>query len=136
MYWNCKDKPCDNKTIDNALIVAYDIIGGFFAINGGAFEGNIGTVFYLPPDTLEWEDMSIRYTDFIAWALDDKLKNFYEGLGWNNWENDISVIPYNKGFGFYPPLWSEQGSVFSSSRKSIPIKELWELNLEYIEKFK
>lgn len=132
VQWNKEE----SKNINNALIVAYDIIGGFFVINGGAFKGDIGNIFYLSPDTLEWEDMGIGYTDFIAWILDDNFKKFYEGLRWDNWESDISVNSPNNGFSFYPPLWSEQGSVFLSSRKSIPIKEIWELNLEYIEKFK
>lgn len=136
LYWNCMEEDNNIKTIANSMIVAYDIIGGFFSINGGAFDGEMGNIFYLPPDTLEWEDMGIGYTDFISWILDNKLKTFYESLRWDGWIDDILDIPYDKGISFYPPLWSEQGSTSLSSRKLVNIRELWELNLEYIEKFK
>ncbi|MPN01432.1 hypothetical protein SDC9_148641 [bioreactor metagenome] len=136
LYWNCMKRPYIIKTIKNSMIVAYDIIGGFFSINGGAFEGEIGNIFYLAPDTLEWEDMTMGYTDFIRWILDNNLKTFYEGLRWDDWAKDVTKIPCDKGLSFYPPLWSEQGSISLSSRRIVPIREQWELNLEFIEKFK
>lgn len=136
LYWNCMKSPYIIGTIRNSMIVAYDIIGGFFSINGGAFEGEIGNIFYLAPDTLEWEDMTMGYTDFIRWILDDNLKTFYEGLRWDDWTKDITKIPCDKGLSFYPPLWSEQGSISLSSRRIVPIREQWELNLKFIEKFK
>lgn len=129
-------EPFTIRAINNSMIIAYDIIGGFFSNNGGAFDGEIGNIFYLAPDTLEWEDMGVGYTDFIRWILDDNLNVFYEGLRWDSWIKDVSEIPYDKGVNFYPPLWSEQGSIFSSSRRYVSLKELWELKLEYIEKFK
>lgn len=136
LYWNCMKESYSIKTVNNSMIIAYDIIGGFFSINGGAFDGELGNIFYLPPDTLEWEDMGIGYTDFIRWILDDNLKKFYEGLRWDSWVKDISEIPYDKGLSFHPPLWSEQGSILSSCRRVVSMKELWELNLEYIEKLR
>ena len=33
------------------LLVANDILSGFFAINGGAFGGKVGNVFYYAPDS-------------------------------------------------------------------------------------
>lgn len=33
------------------LLVANDILSGFFAINGGAFGGKAGNVFYCVPDS-------------------------------------------------------------------------------------
>lgn len=136
LYWNCMKSPYIIRTVRNSMIVAYDIIGRFFSINGGEFEGEIGNIFYLPPDTLEWEDMTMEYTDFIRWILDDNLKTFYEGLRWDDWTKDITKIPCDKGLSFYPPLWSEQGSISLSSRRIVPITEQWELNLKFIEKFK
>ena len=44
------------------LLVANDILSGFFAINGGAFGGKAGNVFYCVPDKRQIE----RYA---AWLL-------------------------------------------------------------------
>ncbi len=35
------------------LLVADDVSGGFFAINGGAFDGKAGNIFYYAPDSGE-----------------------------------------------------------------------------------
>lgn len=35
------------------LLAADDVLGGFFAINGGAFRGKAGNVFYYAPDSGE-----------------------------------------------------------------------------------
>ena len=32
------------------LLVADDVLGGFFAVNGGTFGGKAGNVFYYAPD--------------------------------------------------------------------------------------
>ena len=36
------------------FVVATDVIGGIFAINQGKYCEDIGKVWYLAPDTLEW----------------------------------------------------------------------------------
>nr|WP_258033037.1 DUF2625 domain-containing protein [Campylobacter concisus] len=38
------------------LLVANDVLYKFFAINGGAFGGKAGNVFYCVPDSGKWED--------------------------------------------------------------------------------
>ncbi|WP_211344408.1 DUF2625 family protein [Paenibacillus lentus] len=38
-------------------------------MNGGAFEGRLGEIFYLAPDTLEWESLDMQYSDFLNWAF-------------------------------------------------------------------
>ncbi|WP_232524568.1 DUF2625 family protein [Campylobacter concisus] len=38
------------------LLVADDVLGGFFAVNGGAFGGKAGNAFYCVPDSGKWED--------------------------------------------------------------------------------
>mgnify|MGYP000969392700 FL=1 len=35
------------------LLVADDVLGGFFEINGGAFDGKAGNIFYYAPDSGE-----------------------------------------------------------------------------------
>ncbi|NRY60175.1 DUF2625 family protein [Clostridium beijerinckii] len=65
--WNkLKD---DNQRLDGALLVADDVLDGLLEINGGTFEGELGNVFYLAPDTLEWEDLEVKFSDFVHWAF-------------------------------------------------------------------
>ena len=59
--------------------------GGYFALNGGGLDGTPGNVFYLPPDTLEWEDCEKGYGDFLHWALVGDLQLYYYNLRWQNW---------------------------------------------------
>ena len=49
-------------------LVADDAMGGFFAVNGGAF-GEQRDVFYWAPDNLEWEPLGFGFTSFFRWAL-------------------------------------------------------------------
>lgn len=131
LYWNGIGENTVEESKDNALIIAYDIIGGFFALNGGAFSGELGDVFYLSPTTLEWEDLEVGYTDFLDWLFNGDLDSFYEDVRWDGWEKDIKLISTDKGIVFYPPLWSEEGTILTSMRKQIHVNEIWKLNLYY-----
>ncbi|WP_257638033.1 DUF2625 family protein [Campylobacter concisus] len=44
------------------LLAANDVLDGFFAINGGAFGGKAGNVFYCVPDSGKWEDAQLGYS--------------------------------------------------------------------------
>ena len=113
------------------FLVADDVIGGFFAINGGEFGKDLGQMYYFAPDCLEWESMDMGYSDFIWWTLTGDLEQFYEDLKWNNWVDEIKNLDGNKGIGFYPFLWTEYNNVNDLSRKAIPIDEIWNLQLDF-----
>ena len=52
------------------LLVADDVLGGFFAINGGAFRGKAYNVFYCALDSGELEDTQLLATRvFLLGAL-------------------------------------------------------------------
>jgi Protein of unknown function DUF2625 len=112
------------------LLIADDVVGGFFAVNGGRLGDDPGSVYYWAPDTLKWESLGLGYTDFFCWVLSDRLTVFYEGLRWNNWEADLQRVDGDQSFSFYPPLWTAEGSVESSSRKPINIADQYALNIE------
>ncbi|RFS20040.1 DUF2625 family protein [Chitinophaga silvatica] len=80
------------------LLIADDILGGFFAINTGGLEGQegIGSVFYFTPDTKEWENMEIGYTDFIGFCCNGDVAGFYESFRFHGWEKAISNINGNQ----------------------------------------
>ncbi len=121
--WNA----LDGKTVTAPppyLVVAYDAIGGFFAVNGGGLKGPPGHVFYFAPDSLDWQDIGTGYTGFLQAALQGKLGLLYEGLRWAGWEKEVAAASADYGYSFYPPLFTREGKK-GASRKLIPMTELW-----------
>lgn len=113
------------------LLIADDIIGGYFAINAGRIGTEIGKIYYLPQDTLEWECLDIGYSDFLYWTLTGDLDKFYELFRWENWERDIQQANGNQVFSFVPFLWTKEGKdIEKVDRKLVPIEENYSLTLD------
>lgn len=112
------------------LLVADDAVGGFFAINGGALGNDMGAMYYWAPDTLRWEPLEIGYTDFLGWAVSERLAVFYEGLRWNGWKRDLATLQTDQCFSFFPFLWTREGSVEASKRTMVGIGEQFKMNVE------
>jgi hypothetical protein len=68
------------------LLVADDVVGGFFAINGGQLGPELGSVFYFAPDSLQWECLDRSYSEVLIWWLQGNLAEYYESLRWPGWE--------------------------------------------------
>ena len=105
------------------LLVADDAVGGFFAINGGALGSDPGTIYYLAPDTLDWESLEVGHTAFTQWAFTGRLHDFYSGMRWDGWESDVPGLHGDRCFNFYPFLFTKEGSTRTSSRKAVPVAE-------------
>ena len=116
-------------------LVADDAVGGFFAINGGALGEDIGNIYYWPPDRLEWEPLNIGFTDLFCWSLTSKLADFYDDLRWPIWKFDIQDLHGDQCFGFYPFLWTKEGSVTGSLRRAVPVAEAFDLKVDIIRQF-
>ena len=114
--------------LPGAILVADDVVGGFFAINGGAFPGKVGNVFYLAPDTCEWEDLERGYSDWLHWALVGDLDTYYETMRWPGYESEVAELSGDQGVLIYPPLWANEEELEKRARKPVPIRELWQLN--------
>lgn len=113
------------------LLIADDAIGGFFAINGRQFGSDLGKIYYLSPDNLEWDALDLNYSDFLDFCFNGNLDKFYKGYRWENWEDEVSNLDGNKVYNFFPPLWSKEGKDFTkNSRKQIPIEEQYSFNLD------
>ena len=110
------------------LEVGRDVLGGRFAINGGAFQGDLGDTFYFAPDTLAWESMGLGHGDFVAWALSDRVSDFYSDLRWDGWEADAAAVPLDHGLAVYPPLFSTQSHIGTPGRSRVPWEELVAFN--------
>ncbi len=128
--WNKLNLEKQNPRLEGGLLVADDVLGGFFAINGGLFEGEIGNVFYLAPDTLEWEDLELKFSDFVYWTFIGDINKFYETFRWIGWKREISQLMADEGISVYPFLWAKGAEIEKCSRKVVPIEELWGITME------
>jgi len=120
--------------IFQALLVADDVLGGFFAINGGEFGEDRGGIYYFAPDSLEWESLHTNYSGFLQWVLCGNLDRFYQGVRWTGWREEISGINGDAVYSFYPFLWTEpQLPIEQRSRAAVSIDEHWSLcmNLQH-----
>ncbi len=119
------------------LLVADDAIGGFFAINGGSLDkDHLGTIYYLSPDSLKWESLSTPYSGFIQFCFSGDLGRFYEGLRWKQWSRDLTSLRPDQAFSIYPFLFTKEGKdVENTSRKPVPVEELWGLWEQFRKQF-
>ena len=50
------------------MIIYYDINGNIFALNSGACrDAAMGSVLYLTKESFAWEDLDLRYAQFLKW---------------------------------------------------------------------
>jgi len=110
------------------LVVAHDVVGGFFALDGGALEGQPGEACYLAPNTLQWEGLGKQYSGLIDWMLNGDLGGFYETLRWSGWELESAPLASDQALHLTPPPWTVEGrDVSKASRRAVPIREIWSL---------
>ncbi len=135
--WN-KGKTFENYTEQPShFLIADDVIGGYFALNTGGIGSEMGYIYYLPQDTLEWECLDINYSEFIYWALTGDLAKFYELFRWKNWEQDLKPVNGNQVFSFIPYLWTKEGNnIENSDRRLVPIEENYNLTLDFQKQLK
>jgi hypothetical protein len=117
---------------EGLYLVADDVVGGFFAINGGGLGTDVQRLYYWPPDRLEWEPMQIGFTEFFRWALTARLTQYYENLRWPNWTDEVRNLSGDQCFNFYPFLWSTEGSVEGSDRRPVPVAEAFDLKTDIL----
>ncbi len=114
------------------LLVADDAVGGYFLLNGGGLGPDAGKIYYFSPDNLEYEPLDISYTEFLHFCFNNDLDDFYKGMRWENWREEVAVLDGNKVFSFYPFLWTEEGKdIHKNVRKAIPVEEQYNLNLDF-----
>lgn len=108
------------------LIVAFDVLGGRFAINGGALPGEPGEVCHFSPDDLEWLPMEMGHGNFVAWTMSEHLAPYYEPLRWPGWEAEVAQVAIDQGISLMPPPFTAEGRDLAAvSRRAVPINELF-----------
>lgn len=110
-----------------ALVVAYDALGGFFALNGGQWSGAPGSVYYLPPDAWRWDDLELSYSGLLGWAFSDQVGRFYEGLRWPGWQREVGALGPDQALTVYPFLGFETTPIGDRQRAPVPAREQWTL---------
>ena len=124
IYCNELFSKCYNS---NRCLIAYDILGGLFAIN----IEKLNAIEYFAPDTLEWEDLEIDYKDFLYWVTTNQLDTFYQELIVPDlFTLDLS-LEKNEVVLTYPFIWSMEYTPSDAARKIVPFKELLEMNADF-----
>ena len=124
--WNGLGPAAAVEPLEDAFLVAYDAVGGFFALDGGAFDAGQGDVFYRAPDNLRWEPLSLPHSGFVHWACMGDVARFAAELRWPGWEAEVEGASADEGFSLYPPPFTKEGRpVERASRRLVPMSELW-----------
>ncbi|GGF38108.1 hypothetical protein GCM10011519_09620 [Marmoricola endophyticus] len=116
----------DDRRVPPAyLVVAHDVLGGRFAIDGGGLGAAVGEVCYFGPDVLSWETTGLGHAAFVSWCLGSRLADFYQDLRWDGWEDEVRAVPLDHGLSLVPPPFTREGrDVAAVSRRPVPIDEL------------
>src|SRR5690349_17982363 len=107
--WNVGRSIKENGERPGFLLIADDVVGGFFALNGGALGPKPGDVFYYAPDTLRWKSLNRGYTDFINFCFNGDLNQYYSTLRWPGWEEDIAKLSGDRAMSIYPFPFTVEG---------------------------
>ncbi|MFC8509534.1 DUF2625 domain-containing protein [Streptomyces sp. NPDC057411] len=116
---------------DPGLVVAQDVLGGVFVLNGADPAGHgrpgaPGEMAYFAPDALGWEPLGAGHSTWLTWLLSGGLDEFYENLRWPGWEEEVGALNGDQGLTLYPPLWSAEArqDLSATSRRAVPMAEL------------
>jgi hypothetical protein len=129
--WNRSRSRKESGNSRGFLLVADDVVGGFFALNGGAFPGSKTEVFYFAPDTLRWEPLSgLGYSEFLCWSFSADLAKFRESFRWPGWQAEISSLTADEALSIHPPPFTKGGKdIAKCSRRRCPVSEIYDLNV-------
>jgi hypothetical protein len=117
---------------DGGLVVGHDVVGGVFAVNGrgSGRPGEPGQLVYFAPDALTWEALGMGYGTWVDWMLAGRLDQFYQGLRWPTWRDEVANLAPTHGMSVVPYLWSKEAhdDLAATSRRAVPMAELLGLN--------
>lgn len=107
------------------FVVGCDVLGGVFALDGGAFgEGDV-MLHYFGPDVLDWTPLGIGLTAFVDAMLDGIDAELYEELRWEGWEAETMLLGLDEGISVVPMLCTRESKPLErASRRTVPMEEL------------
>ncbi len=113
------------------LVVADDVLGGVFALNGGALDASgLGHVFWLPPDEMVWRDLEVGHSDFVEWCMTGEWGALYADLQAPAALAALALPPpdFANTLSFAPFLWTLEGQAAADVR-AVPAHEVLRLRL-------
>ena len=126
--------PGDTPPVSPGLVVAVDVLGGQFAIDGGGLGVQPGQICYWAPDALSWQGLGCGHSAFIGWLLSGDRGTFYNLFRWPGWETETEQLGIAQGYSVVPFLWTKEYDVATASRAVVPLNELFGLSSEMTEK--
>jgi len=111
------------------LLIADDVVGGFFALDGGGLHLEPGKVCYFAPGTLAWESARLGYSEFIVWCFRGDLAKYYEDVRWPGWQDETRELRGDQAFSIYPLLSSSGPPIAERSRRPVALSEICDLHL-------
>ena len=116
MDWNFSKSFNQSGDKPKYLLVADDVIGGYFALNGGS--------------------LNFTYTDFLAWALNGDIEAFYQNLFWQNWQEDVKQLDGNHMIVFTPELSEDKTTdINQRERREVNIETHYNASFTEQDKF-
>lgn len=106
LEWNGLGGPGGFPGIGGAVIVAHDVLGGVFAVNGGGLFGALGELNYWDPREAAWAPLEVKYPSFVVWALEGDLQQLYSDSRWDDWDRDVAALTGDQALVRTPPPWS------------------------------
>lgn len=107
------------------LTIAWDVLGGQFAVDGGGLGLAPGVVCYFGPDTLAWQSLGMGHGQFVFAAIAGELADVFADLRWQGWEEEVRGLLPADGISVYPPPFTEEGKdIASTHRRPVPLAEL------------
>lgn len=98
--WNQGKSIQADRVIAGSVLVADDVLGGLFALNGGALGKDMGKIYYLAPENTRWEALNLGYSDLIGFLISGRLDEFYEGYRFDGWQEMIEELTPNQIWQF------------------------------------
>lgn len=98
--WNQGKSIQANRVVAGSVLVADDVLGGLFALNGGALGKDKGKIYYLAPENVKWEPLGLGYADLIGFLISGRLDAFYEGYRFDGWQEMVQELTPNQVWQF------------------------------------
>lgn len=122
--------PLDGSYPD-VIIVADDVLGGLFALNGGRFGASgQGEVFHLAADDTVWASLGVGHTDFVAWCLTGELAQLYGPLTDLDEYRSLPRPTFDATYSFYPFLWTQEAKHARPSVRVVSAEESLKVRLD------
>jgi hypothetical protein len=128
--WNAERQRLPDGTAPPFLLIGDDVVGGFFAVNGGGLGDDPGQVYYFAPDQMQWEGLDLSYSDWLVWCLQGDLAGFYQDYRWDGWQTGVAALSGDQAFLLNPFPFCSGPALSERQRGVVPVAELYGLFVE------